>query len=245
MARAAACPVKYGEFETLAHAEWARVPDPFKAGIDGLIIERDAKASPGRNDTWTLGECVTETWPSDFDGPDTVRSNVVLYYGSFRRLAAHDPTFHWEEEIWETLTHELRHHLESLADRDELGDVDAGMEEHFRRHDGETFEPFYFRLGEPHADGWYRLEHAWFCETRDADGEFVRFRWKGRDYRIEAPDTSADVLYMDIEAGVHDAAEEMCVVVIRSRSFGATLRAAIRREPLRVEEVSVIAESVD
>ena len=80
--------------------------------MDGLVIDRQARPHPRTRDIYTLGECVTEAYPSDFGGPDTVRSAVVLYYGSFLRLSRLDPAFDWSEEIWETLTHELRHHLE-------------------------------------------------------------------------------------------------------------------------------------
>jgi hypothetical protein len=40
---------------------------------------------------------------------------VALYYGSFVAVGDGDPSFDWEDEAWETLTHELRHHVESLA----------------------------------------------------------------------------------------------------------------------------------
>ncbi|MGH7505187.1 MAG: metallopeptidase family protein [Longimicrobiales bacterium] len=103
-------------FERHARSEWDRIPDRYREGIDGLVVERDAKPHPDAPDVYTLGECVTEAYPSDFGGPDTIRSAVVLYYGSFLRLSRLDETFDWEEEVWETLTHELQHHLESLAD---------------------------------------------------------------------------------------------------------------------------------
>ena len=62
----------------------------------------------------------------------------VLYYGSFLEVAGEG--FDWEAEVWETLLHELRHHLESLAGRDDL------VREDLRRLDA-------FRRGGPSGEG--------------------------------------------------------------------------------------------
>src|SRR5215204_3724898 len=124
------------EFEALAEKAWTEIPVDFKAGIDGLIIEKDAHSHPEHEDIFTLGECVTESYPSDFGGPDTIRSAVVLYYGSFREIAADDGEFDWEHEIRETLQHELQHHLEHLADEDGLGDLDYAVEQNYHRLEG-------------------------------------------------------------------------------------------------------------
>src|SRR5690606_24793658 len=110
--------LKYAEFERRAQQVYESIPAAYKAGVDGLVASREAHPHPELPDIWTLGECLTESWPSEWQGPETTRSVVVLYWGSFRSLAAQDETFDWEEEIWETLTHELRHHLESLASED-------------------------------------------------------------------------------------------------------------------------------
>ncbi|HON33716.1 MAG TPA: metallopeptidase family protein [Synergistales bacterium] len=45
---------------------------------------------------------------------------IILYYGSFREAMGGAPLEEWEEEILETVTHELRHHVESLAGVDDL-----------------------------------------------------------------------------------------------------------------------------
>ena len=159
----------FATFEQRARQEWERIPETFKAGVDGLVVERPARRHPSRPDVYTLGECVTETWPSDWGGPDTTRSWLLLHYGSFRRLAALDPDFDWDNELWETLTHELQHHLESLADDDALGDVDYAVEENFKRRDGESFDPLFFRAGEPAGPGRYRVEDELFQEHEYRD----------------------------------------------------------------------------
>ncbi len=47
---------------------------------------------------------------------------VALYYGSFAEDLRGEPPEVWEEEIEETVLHELRHHVESLAGVDYLGE---------------------------------------------------------------------------------------------------------------------------
>ena len=51
-------------------------------------------------------------------------------------IASGDPDFDWEEEIWETLLHELLHHREFAAAEDGLEVYDAAMDENFRRRAG-------------------------------------------------------------------------------------------------------------
>ncbi|MGD8277633.1 MAG: metallopeptidase family protein, partial [Gemmatimonadota bacterium] len=225
--------MKFAEFEEIARAEWERIPAHFRGGVDGLVIERDALAHPEKRDIYTLGECVTESWPSDYQGPDTTRSSVVLYYGSFRRLATLDPDFDWEAEIWETLTHELRHHLESLADDEALLDVDAAMEEHFARREGESFDPFYYRAGESLGRGVYRLDGLYFVEIEGAGAEAavfagegaagagagpakqgVTFVWEGNRYDVALPDLDADIVFAEVVEGVEPAPAELHLVLL-------------------------------
>jgi hypothetical protein len=225
----------YSEFEAVAEREWERIPDTFKEGIDALVIERDAKSHPSSPDVYTLGECMTEAFPSEFDGPDTIRSDLILYYGSFRRLAAVDPSFDWEAELWETLTHELKHHLESLADEDDLEELDVAMDHHFRRHDGAPFDPYYYRGGEPVGDGWYRLEHAYFHEVEATADPRLSFTWAGRRYSVANPDIDTDVTFVTLDE-VHDAPGELVVVVVRRQSFAERVRALARKQGPTVSE---------
>lgn len=238
--------MRFAAFESLAWQEWERIPEHFRGGVDALAIERDAKAHPDRPDVYTLGECLTETWPSDFGGPDTTRSTVVLYYGSFRRLAALDPEFDWEAEIWETLTHELQHHLESLASDEGLLDVDAAMEEHFARREGQPFDPFYYRAGEALGRGVYRLDGVYFIEVEGGakgEGE-VRFEWEGAGYRIRTAREEGDVVFAEVVGGVSPAPAELHVVLLFPRDRPRGLRALFRRSGPRTAECEVIAERI-
>jgi len=52
---------------------------------------------------------------------DPVLGKVIfLHYGSFREILGNAPALEWEEELRETIVHELRHHVESLAGVDDL-----------------------------------------------------------------------------------------------------------------------------
>ena len=48
-------------------------------------------------------------------------SFIVFYYGSFVALLEGEPREVWEAEILDTVLHELQHHREALAGRDDLG----------------------------------------------------------------------------------------------------------------------------
>jgi len=133
--------MKFEAFRAAAVRAYGEITELFKAGTEELTPYRDAVLSPDLPDIYTLDECVMDTWLSDWQGPDTTCSSVVLYWGSFKSLSEHDPEFDWEDEIWETLTHELRHHLESLANEDRLDDVDHAMDQGFNRTEGLVFDP--------------------------------------------------------------------------------------------------------
>lgn len=45
---------------------------------------------------------------------------IVFYYGSFAAVLGDAEPAAWEEELWETVRHELRHHVEALAGTDDL-----------------------------------------------------------------------------------------------------------------------------
>jgi hypothetical protein len=236
-------PLSFEAFEERAWEDWARIPDEYKDGVDGLMVEREARMHPEMEDVYTLGECVTESYPSDFSGPETVRSLVVLYYGSFHRLSRVDEEFDWESELWETLTHELQHHLESLASDDSLIDVDYGMDENFKRVRGDAFDVGFYRYGEPAPGGWFRLEEAYFTEA-EPDAAGMAFEWQGRSYRVREPDADADLIYLRVVDGVLDAPDELYLVWRRPMGWRRTLRTLLRREVPSTEEVEVEAELI-
>jgi len=237
--------VRFNDFEALAWEQWERVPETYKEGVDGLVIERDARPHPDFDEIYTLGECATESFPSPYGGPDTVRSAVVLYYGSFLRLARLDPAFDWEDELWETITHELKHHLEALAVEDALEDFDYAVDENFRRLEGEAFDPLFFRAGESVGPSRFRVEHDVFIEIDPGtqDDMWIAFEWDAQRYRIPRPGTTADICFIRINQGP-ELDGELNIVLIPRRNVWTSLRSLFRRSAPSVIEMEANAEPV-
>ena len=234
----------FEEFEKRAWQEWERIPSEYRAGVDGLRIERSALPHDTLQDVYTLGECVTESYPSDFGSSDTTRSVVVLYYGSFFRLSRQDEAFDWEVELWETLTHELQHHLESLAHDDALVDMDYAADENYRRYEGQPFDPLFFRHGVPAPGGWHRVEDEFFLEVDRTAASHVTFAWHGRDYLVRVPDEPADVAFLTIGEGIADAPGALHLVLVRRAGWLQTLRGLLRPRAPSVAEHDVSATAV-
>ena len=253
-------------FEKLALEYWAEIPDAYKRGVDGVRVEQDAKAHADLPDVYTMGECVTEAYPSDFGGPETIRSAVVLYHGSFAALAELDPAFDWEDELWETITHELRHHLESLADEDALEDVDYAADENFKRYEGDPFDPTFYRAGEPVEEppqlrvagaafevGAWRVEGDWFFQaTYDAarpPAGRAALVWQGARHAFDVPALSADVAFLVLGPGFEPApverhhVDEVCVVLVRRTPAWRAALDALRGRAPGSEEIEVEVET--
>lgn len=197
------------EFERAARGVFEGIPSEYREGVDTLRVRRAALPHPALADVYTLGECRPIEWASPLGGPAEIRSEIVLYHGSFRRLADLDPDFDWEAELWETVSHELRHHLEFRADVSTLEARDFADDQEFRRAAGEPFDPLFYEYGEVVGSGIYRVEDNWFVEGRVSpdDPEVVLFRWRGHDCRARAPGPLARVTYLRVdglEAGPGD-----------------------------------------
>ena len=221
----------FDEFSRLAQKAFRSIPAAYREGVEGVTAVERLELHPDLDGIVTLGECRTRDYASDWQGPVTTRSQVVLYYGSFRRMAARDPDFDWEGELWETLTHELQHHLESLAREGALEAMDYAMDEAFKRERGEPFDPWYFQWGEPVGEGTYRVEDEVYIERVLTVEEFDRldvleFAWGGESYRIALPEELGDVHYVVVE-GIEPYVQ---LVLIRRASWRSRLRGALRSE---------------
>ncbi len=214
---------RFEQFERAAREAFEAVPAEYREGVDGLVVSREALPDPAHSDVYILGHCLTESYPSDWSGPETTRSQVVLYWGSFRGVARADEDFDWEEELWETLTHELRHHLEALARDDTLEGVDYAVEETFKRDDGVDFDPWYYQHGEELARGVFQVERSFYLEQVWRPESFERtewigFEWHGARYRISRPEELGDVHFVWIE-GIDAGAASLELVLVRHRSW--------------------------
>lgn len=228
------------EFEREARRVYEEIPDAYRTGIDGLTVSRKAPEHPDMPGVYTLGECVTEDHLSDYGSSDTTRSIIVLYWGSFRALARENPDFDWDEEIWETVTHELRHHLESLAGDDALEGVDYAADETHKRFDGQPFDPWYYQYGEIEGEGLYRVEKAWYVEVvwSEAglgDAASIGFEWGGRAYRIPRPEEMGDVHFVLVK-GLDLGDEALELVLVRRRGWWEQVKGLVGAAPLSVLE---------
>jgi len=138
-------------------------------------------------------------------------------------VAERDEAFDWVAEIHETVEHEVKHHLEWLAGEDALGDVDAVMEQDFRRGDGRDFDPAYYQWGEEISPGIFVAEEVVFLEQSWAAEAFARvrevsFRLQCRSYRIPRPERLGDVHFVRVHGGGERIAR-LELVLVRERSW--------------------------
>lgn len=218
----------FESFSRRAQEAFDAIPEEYREGVDGLTVRGEALPHPTLPGVFTMGECVTEAYLSEWTGPDTLRSVVLLYFGSFRALAALDPSFDWEGEIWETITHEIRHHLESLADEDALEGEDYAMEEAFHRMEGEEFDPLYYRSGREVAPGVFQVEQDFFLEkTWDREtfegGTVIEFAWQGRTWCVPKPDVMGDIHFVWID-GLDVGPGELQLVLRRKLGWKDRIR---------------------
>lgn len=119
--------VSLDEFERLANDFYDRIPERFFEGLSGgiLIDERAEQRDPDLPDVYVLGEYVQDDYG--------LGRYIVLYYGSFAALFGDEPQSVWEDELWETMVHEIRHHIESQAGLFDLDLEDERQMAEFRR----------------------------------------------------------------------------------------------------------------
>lgn len=120
-------------FTELADRLMERVPEPILEGLNGGVTIRVGARRDKRDprDVYIMGEYVTDP---------VMGCYVVIYYGSFRQVLEGEPDSVWEEELWETIRHELRHHLEDRAGEDALDREDAEELYEFRRREAKRPE---------------------------------------------------------------------------------------------------------
>jgi hypothetical protein len=204
------------DFEAMVRRLCDEVPADFFEGVAEVIVSPRVVPHPERPETFTLGECVP--LPIEVgSGVEGIQSRIVLYYGSFAALAEMQEQFDWPLEAWETLTHELRHHLEWRARAPDLEDFDWAVEHNFARLDGETFDPTFYLRGEAHPGGKYRVEDDVFIDQIVPTlPPTVTFEWHGRSYSAALPQGAELPCFLTIE-GVKDPPEGDLVVVLRRK----------------------------
>jgi hypothetical protein len=216
----------------------AEIPDEFLAGIAEITVSPKAIEHPEREGIYTLGECIP--LPAASDDAVAVQSRVVLYYGSFSAVARDHPGFDWREEAWETLTHEVRHHVEWRARAPDLEALDQAAEQNYARHDGEPFDPGFYRDGERLPGGVFRVEDDYFIELDPAARRtgVGSFSWGGRRYRVSLPADLGEPAFLSV-TGLPDPPPGELVLVIPGRR---TWRNLLARPAVVQREVRAVAE---
>jgi hypothetical protein len=240
--------VNFEQFEATARRMWSEIPAEYKEGIDGLVVRKEALEHPEHDDYFTLGMCFTEPYPGGYGGPESTRSILALYYGSFVGVSEDDPEFPWEDELWETITHELRHHLEYLVEDETLERVDYALEQSHLRFEGLDFDPWYFQSGLHVAPGAYRVEGDVYLEQRWKPDDFraasrVQFEWEGRKFSIPRPEELGDIHYVWID-GIDTENTSLQLVLVRELTLWERAKRLRRSEALDLIESEATAEPV-
>jgi nucleotide-binding universal stress UspA family protein len=211
----------FRRFERRAREIFDGIPAELRHGVDYVVAERGAVPHPTMPGIYTLGECATGEHDPGDALPGDLRSGVHLYHGSFRELAKRDPEFDWEEELWETITHEVRHHRESAAGEDALEELDWAGEENFKRRDGKDFNPFFYRAGIPVAPNAWEVDGDLFVEREIGANEFesldeIGVTVGGEEIEVPLPQRLGDVHFVRL-AGLWDDEVDVMVVLVRRR----------------------------
>jgi hypothetical protein len=199
-------------FDVEAVRLWNSIPASFREGVSALCIEPDAHFDPEFPDVCLMGECMSDATAAIPGAP--VQSLIYIYHGSFARSARRDPSFDWDAELWETLTHELLHHLEWRAGYDALGDEDDLQRENLARRAGGTFERDYYRRGARLDEGVWTVDGDLFLEVKipraqwlDLFQEGLELSWGGLVVRVAPVPRAAleqPVLFVEPDVELHD-----------------------------------------
>jgi predicted Zn-dependent protease with MMP-like domain len=208
--------MRFDDFERLVRRLAGEVPGEFLEGVVDIEVSGKTLPHPARAEIYTLGECI----PLPAEGESSaggIQSRVVLYHGSFLALAHLDADFDWREEVWETLTHELRHHLEWRARAPDLEAFDRAAEQNFARADGEPFDPLFYLDAERVADGVFRIDDDFFLDREvDRRPAEIPFDWHGAGYLATVPETTLPLFLTLI--GVSDPPPGDLILVLRQRT---------------------------
>jgi len=208
--------MRFADFETMVRRLSSDLPPDFLDGIAEVAVSPKSVPHPTRADIYTLGECLP--LPAPVGEPvGGIQSRIVLYHGSFQNLARLDAEFDWREEAWETLTHELRHHVEWRARAPALEAYDRAAEQNFARHDGERFDPSFYLDGNAPAPGVYEVDGDYFLDrVVSAPPARLELEWHGVGYGGPAPAGLVLPAFVTVE-GVDEPPPGDLVLVLRRK----------------------------
>lgn len=113
----------FNQFCDLADEIIRRIPEIYKQGISGVFVTREVVKDEEIPEVYILGH---------YNHGGYLEPTIDIYYGSFRQVFRGSPLAEIKEELWETITHEIRHHLEENAGLHTLEIFDEEQKEYFR-----------------------------------------------------------------------------------------------------------------
>ena len=208
--------MRFSDFDALVRRLSSELPADFLEGVTEIVASPKSVPHPTRADIYTLGECIPLPAPAG-EPAGGVQSRIVLYHGSFQNLARLDPDFDWRAETWDTLTHEVRHHVEWRARAPALEAYDRAVEQNFARDEGEPFDPAFYLDGDSPVAGVYEVEGDYFLDrvVRAPPAE-LELDWHGARYRAPAPAGLWLPAFLTIE-GVAEPPPGDLVLVLRRK----------------------------
>ena len=123
----------FPDFRDLISNLLDELPPQALEGLQGVHVFEHAKPDPIEPGLVRMGEYLDPGMDSFFATHTTLGRHVAMYYGSFVAVAGGNPNFDWETETWETLTHEIQHHVESRAGERSLIEWDIEQLEAYRK----------------------------------------------------------------------------------------------------------------
>ena len=120
------------EFKQTVADMMDRIPEHYFNDLQGVHVFEETKGDPSEPGLVRLGEYTDPGIPQFLSPHAGLGRHIALYYGSFQRVGAFDSNYDWAGQIWETLTHELRHHVESKAGDRSLIEWDIQQLEQYR-----------------------------------------------------------------------------------------------------------------
>ena len=208
--------MRLADFETLVGRQAEAIPAEFLEGIAEITVSSRTVSHPDRPGIWTLGECIP--LPLADADPAHLQSRIVLYHGSFQALARDTAAFDWAAETWDTLTHEVRHHVEWRARASDLEAFDDAAEANFARQEGQAFDPMFYRDGLPRPDGSFQVDDDVFVERIVTEvPDRMELSWAGDRYEVVPPEGTSLPAFLSLE-GVGEPPPGELVLVLREKT---------------------------
>lgn len=209
--------MRLSDFESLIRRLSQEVPASFFEGVAEVVVSPSTMPHPTRPEVFTLGECIPIPAGEGAASHET-QSRIVLYHGSFLALSRIQDAFDWREEAWETLTHELRHHLEWRARAPDLENFDWAVEQNFARQEGEAFDPGFYLEGQSLGPNQYRVDDDVFLDrlVEQLPGD-IEIEWAGLPYRVGIPEDATLPCFIEL-SGIAAPPPGELVLVLRRKA---------------------------